>query len=27
MKMLFPDCEIIVERFLGIPKSFIEVRK
>ncbi len=27
VKALFPDCEIIVERFLGMPKSFIAVRR
>ena len=27
MKELFPDCEIIVERFLGMPKSYTACRK
>ena len=27
MKELFPDCEILVERFLGLPKSYLAVRK
>ena len=27
MKQLFPDCEIYVERFLGMPKAYIAVRK
>jgi len=24
---LFPDCEIMVERFLFMPKSYIAIRK
>ena len=27
MQTLFPDCIILVERFLGIPKAYIAVRK
>jgi SAM-dependent methyltransferase len=27
MRALFPDCEIIVERFLGMPKSYVAVRR
>jgi hypothetical protein len=27
MQMLFPDCTIVVERFLGIPKSYIALRQ
>ena len=27
MHLLFPDCEILVERFLGMPKSYIAVRR
>ncbi len=27
MKSLFPDCEIIKERFLFFTKSYIAVRK
>lgn len=27
MAQLFPDCEIRVERFLGMPKSYIAIRK
>ena len=27
MQILFPDCEIMVERFLGLPKSYIAVRR
>ncbi len=27
MKTLFPDCEIMVERFLGMPKAYIAIRK
>ena len=27
MKELFPDCEIRVERFLGMPKAYIAIRK
>lgn len=27
MQELFPDCEILVERFLGWPKSYIAVRR
>jgi len=27
MKRLFPDCEIRTERFLGLPKSYIAVRR
>lgn len=27
MKRLFPDCEILTERFFGWPKSFIAVRR
>jgi hypothetical protein len=27
MKVLFPDCEILTERFLGLPKSYIAVRR
>lgn len=26
MQVLFPDCEILTERFLGLPKSYIAVR-
>lgn len=26
MRELFPDCEILTERFLGLPKSYIAVR-
>ena len=26
MQALFPDCEILVERFLGLPKSYVAVR-
>ena len=27
MQQLFPDCEILVERFLGMPKSYIACRR
>lgn len=27
VERLFPDCEIIVERFMGIPKSYIAYRR
>lgn len=27
MTELFPDCEILTERFLGLPKSYIAVRR
>jgi ubiquinone/menaquinone biosynthesis C-methylase UbiE len=27
MQQFFPGCEIIVERFIGMPKSYIAVRK
>lgn len=27
MKELFPDCEIRIERFLGMPKAYIAVRE
>ena len=27
MEELFPGCEILVERFLGLPKSFVAVRR
>ena len=27
MKILFPDCDIYIERFLGWPKSYIAVRQ
>jgi len=27
MKELFPDCEIRIERFLGMPKSYIAIRQ
>jgi hypothetical protein len=27
MKALFPDCEVYVERFLGMPKAYIAVRE
>ncbi|HYG23649.1 MAG TPA: methyltransferase domain-containing protein [Verrucomicrobiae bacterium] len=27
MKELFPDCEIFVERLLGLPKSYIAIRR
>ena len=26
VQRLFPDCEILVERFMGLPKSYIAVR-
>jgi hypothetical protein len=27
MRELFPDCEILRERFLGLTKSFVAIRK
>lgn len=27
MEHLFPDCEILTERFLGMPKSYIAIRR
>lgn len=27
MRALFPDCEILTERLLGLPKSYIAVRR
>ena len=27
METLFPDCEILVERFLGWPKSYVALRR